>query len=106
MADLVIPIPNFISDGRDGMNGALREAYSRMGWSGAAGGSISSMGPIALASNDKGSVNPLTLAQVQPAVGLPIGSGGPPKTGVNQGNPFASSGPGGTKVVRKPTSIR
>jgi general secretion pathway protein D len=37
VGDLVIPIPNFAPSGREGINGAFREAYERMGFSGAAG---------------------------------------------------------------------
>jgi hypothetical protein len=86
VADLVIPIPNFSPDVREGINAAMREAYGRMGWSGAAGGSVSSMGPFGVAQNEgSGSINPTTLAQFQPAVGVPIGSGGPPRTGQSQG---------------------
>ncbi len=93
VADLVIPIPNFVPDGREGINAAMREAYGRMGWSGAAGGSVSSMGPFGVATNENsGSINPTTMAQFQPAVGVPIGTGGPPRTGVSQGNQFGAGG--------------
>ncbi len=100
VADLVIPIPNFVPDGREGINAALREAYSRMGFSGAAGGGFANSGPLAVLASEKGggtsnaAINPALLAQMH-AIGVPIGGGGPPQTGTPQGNPFGPGGMGG-----------
>ncbi|MCC7085345.1 MAG: general secretion pathway protein GspD [Pirellulales bacterium] len=96
VGDLVIPIPNFAPNGREGINAAFREAYDRqMGFAGATGGGFGANSPPYLASNQssKGHVNPNVLGQVAPGMGVvPIGSGGPPASGVPQNVPF---GPGG-----------
>ena len=80
VGDLVIPIPNFIPNGREGINGALREGFSRMGWAGAAGG-FGMPGPVTVAANEQGSsvntaINPSLYAQMQRlAFQSPGGSG-------------------------------
>src|SRR5262249_3867513 len=100
VADLVIPIPNFAPSGREGINGAFREAYDRMGWSGAAGGGgFGAAGPLTLASNDASggssfAANAGVLAQMQQRPGIPLLGSGQTSTGAQQNIPF---GPGGLK---------
>jgi general secretion pathway protein D len=100
VGDLVIPIPNFAPSGREGINGAFREAYERMGFSGAAGGAgLNGAGPITLATNEQGAgssfaANAGVLAQMQQRPGIPIFGSGSTSTGAQQNIPF---GPGGLK---------
>jgi len=100
VGDLVIPIPNFAPSGREGINGAFREAYERMGFSGAAGGpGLGGAGPITLATNEQGAgssfaANAGVLAQMQQRPGFPIFGSGSTSTGAQQNIPF---GPGGLK---------
>src|SRR5262245_15544823 len=97
VGDLVIPIPNFTSTGREGINGAFREAYDRMGWSGAAGGSFGAPAQLAVASNDQNSAfasNPAVLAQMGQRTPIPIIGSGQTSSGSPQSIPF---GPGGMK---------
>jgi general secretion pathway protein D len=100
VGDLVIPIPNFAPSGREGINGAFREAYERMGFSGAAGGAgLGGAGPITLATNEQGAgssfaANAGVLAQMQQRPGIPIFGSGSTSTGAQQNIPF---GPGGLK---------
>jgi general secretion pathway protein D len=89
VADLVIPIPNFSPDGRQGINAALDEGYRRIGYGGAAGGGAfgsNTMG--AMAGDPKGGMmNSSVQAQI-----LPVGTG-QVKAGAAQKNGYA--GPGG-----------
>lgn len=100
VGDLVIPIPNFAPSGREGINGAFREAYERMGFSGAAGGpGLGGAGPITLATNEQGAgssfaANAGVLAQMQQRPGFPIFGSGSTSSGAQQNIPF---GPGGLK---------
>ena len=93
VADLVIPIPNFVPGNHLGLQGQLSEAYNAMGYGGTA-----MNGPLAvLASKDgqggAGKINPQLLAQMPGAMGLGGLGGGPPAVG--SGNPILSGGPGG-----------
>jgi general secretion pathway protein D len=90
VADLVIPIPNFVPNGRMGLAGALGEAYNM------AGGGVGGMGGANmayLASQDgaqaTGMVNPAVMAQINQL--MPGGSG---SRGGGAGGP-TSMGPGG-----------
>lgn len=84
VADLVIPIPNFVPNSGMGLAGALRDAQGNLGM-GAYGG-FSGQNPSAVlasadGSNASGVINPAVLAQMQgnatrPAGGLPGMSGG------------------------------
>ncbi|HEX3999973.1 MAG TPA: hypothetical protein VHX65_15585 [Pirellulales bacterium] len=88
VADLVIPIPNFSPDGRQGINAALREGYDRIGYGGASGGAFGAGTMGALAGDPKGgNVSPGVQAQF-----LPVGTG-QVRSGSNQKNGYA--GPGG-----------
>jgi general secretion pathway protein D len=91
VADLVIPIPNFVPNGRMGLAGALGEAYNM------AGGGVGGMGGANmayLASQDgaqaTGMVNPAVMAQINQL--MPGGSGS--RGGGGAGGP-TSMGPGG-----------
>lgn len=94
VADLVIPIPNFVPGNQLGLQGQLNDAYSAMGYgSGGMGG-----GPLAvMASADgrggTGRINPQLLAQMPGGFGGMGGLGGPPAMG--SPNPIVSGGPGG-----------
>lgn len=88
VADLVIPIPNFSPDGRQGINAALKEGYERIGYGGANGGAFGSAPMGAMAGDPKGG---MMSSGVQAQV-LPIGSG-QVRSGAAQKNGYA--GPGG-----------
>jgi len=88
VADLVIPIPNFSPDGRQGINAALDEGYRRIGYGGAPGGAFGSNTMGAMAGDPKGGMmNSNVQAQI-----LPVGTG-QIKAGNAQKNGYA--GPGG-----------
>ena len=90
VADLVLPIPNFSSDGL-GITGALRDGYSQVALRnnlavqvGPAPGGIAA----ARAGSDA-AVDPSSLAQLQ------LGGGGPPVTGSTPSIPFGPPSIGG-----------
>ncbi len=90
VADLVIPIPNFVP-GKMGMRAALHDAYGDLGFGGMGSPWGANSGPLAvMASNDgranAGAINPAVLAQL----GNSSGGG---LTGL--GSPTGSFGPGG-----------
>jgi len=94
VADLVIPIPNFVPSNNIGMQSALRDAYGNLGTAGAGG--FSTVGPTAVmasqaGTNSHGVINPTVLAQMNQ---MNPGSGGPPQTGTPQ-NLGGFGGPGG-----------
>ena len=65
VADLVIPIPNFVPNGRDGLSGAIAQGYSISAGAGMGGGP----GPAFSAAHDSvpagsGNINPAVLAQM------------------------------------------
>ena len=96
VADLVIPIPNFGPNGREGINGALREAYGRLGYGGDPGGAFSGAAPVVAVASDTGAkssamLNPAVAAQMR-TLGIP--GTGQVQTGQPQPNQF---GPGGLK---------
>ncbi len=87
VADLVMPIPNFSSDGL-GITGALREGYNqaalRNSLSVQVGPPPAGVGPVAR--GGEAAINPASLAQVQSAGGPAMGSTpsipfGPPSAG-------------------------
>ncbi|HEY2881766.1 MAG TPA: hypothetical protein VGJ15_05020, partial [Pirellulales bacterium] len=96
VGDLVIRIPNFAPTGREGINGALREGFGRMGWGGAAGGgNLSGSGGMVMANDDSATntaLNPALLAQMQMKGGIPLTGSGEKFSGSPQG-----FGPGGMK---------
>ncbi len=95
VADLVIPIPNFVP-GKMGMRSALHDAYGDLGYGGMGSPWGGNSGALAvMASNDgranAGAINPAVLAQLGNS---PAGGGGGGLTGV--GNPMGGGfGPGG-----------
>jgi general secretion pathway protein D len=95
VADLVVPIPNFSSDGL-GITGALRDGYSRLSTrntlaveTGPAPAGING----ASTSPANAAVNPASLAQFQ--AGL---NNGPPATGSNPSIPFGPPTVGGSQA--------
>jgi general secretion pathway protein D len=84
VADLVIPIPNFIPNGRTGLPGALAEGYGMAGGAWGGMGGVNGVGTGYLASHDgsqaTGIIDPKVLAQINqmtPAMtGAQLGSGG------------------------------
>jgi general secretion pathway protein D len=94
VADLVVPIPNFSSDGL-GITGALRDGYARIPTRNAL--SVET-GPPPAGINGasttpaSGSLNPTALAQFQG------GMGGPPATGSMPSIPFGAPNVGGSQA--------
>ncbi len=92
VADLVIPIPNFVPNGRLGLSGSLADAMSQSMSAGGVPGFGASNLTSVVASHDgaggKGVVNPAVLAQMA-ASGT--AGGGP----INQPNGFSPGGMGG-----------
>jgi len=94
VADLVVPIPNFSSDGL-GITGALRDGYSRIPTRNAL--SVE-MGPPPAGINGasttptNASLNPTALAQFQG------GMGGPPASGAMPSIPFGAPNVGGSQA--------
>ncbi len=94
VADLVIPIPNFGPNGSEGISGALREAYGRLGYGGSA--PFAGAPPVTAVASDTGSqthamLNPAVAAQMR---NFAIPGTGQVQTGQPQPNQF---GPGGAK---------
>ena len=95
VADLVVPIPNFSSDGL-GITGALRDGYSRLSTRNTL---AVETGPVpagingASTSPANAAVNPASLAQFQ--AGL---NNGPPATGSNPSIPFGPPTVGGSQA--------
>lgn len=92
VADLVIPVPNFSSDGL-GITGALREGYSRVNLRNSL--SVQTGPPpsgITAAGDGEGSVNGSSLAQFQPLGGNASAAGSSPVI------PFGPQGGGGAQA--------
>lgn len=88
VADLVMPIPNFVPNGSVGLQGMINDAYAAMGYG---GGGLGVPGPIALASGRgprgaDGMPNQAIMAQQM--------SGSPMPGGMPSSSPL-SAGPGG-----------
>ncbi|HUG70043.1 MAG TPA: hypothetical protein VMM76_19995, partial [Pirellulaceae bacterium] len=86
VADLVIPIPNFIPGYNVGLPSAIREAHTALGY----GGSVQpvSMAPLTVASNDLhggGPTSASALAQMNSYGGLPQGSRSRPSQALGYG---------------------
>ena len=94
VADLVVPIPNFSSDGL-GITGALRDGYSRISSRNAL---TVETGPVPAGINGAGkspanaAVDPASLAQFQGMMN------GPPATGTNPSIPFGPPTVGGNQA--------
>jgi general secretion pathway protein D len=96
VADLVIPIPNFGPNGREGINGALWEAYNRLGWGEGSNGAFAGAPSVMAVASDTGAK---TNAMLNPAVAAQMRTLGIPGTGqVQTGQPQPNQfGPGGLK---------
>jgi general secretion pathway protein D len=88
VGDLVIPIPNFVPDGREGISAALEQGYRRAGYGGPVGGFANAGAPaVMIADNTRANTPVSTSVQAQwlnrpdspPATGVPqqIGFGAP-----------------------------
>lgn len=93
VGDLVIPIPNFVPDGREGINAALEHGYSRAGYGGSFGGfGVGGTANVVVADSRPGlPANPNIHAQMI----AHQGSNNPPATGVAQPIGFGPGGLGG-----------
>jgi general secretion pathway protein D len=95
VGDLIIPIPNFVPDGREGISAALEMGYRRAGY----GGSLSGFGLNGAPSVTIADAAGRPAAPVNPSVNAQFlrRPDMPPATGVPQQIPFgtASAGPGG-----------
>jgi general secretion pathway protein D len=92
VGDLIIPIPNFVPDGREGINAALQEGYRRAGYGGVSGFGVNGAPTVMVADAGKPAqpVNPAVNAQIINRPDMP------PATGVPQNIGFGpQSGPGG-----------
>jgi general secretion pathway protein D len=89
VADLVIPIPNFVPGSHFGLQGAIADAQSTQGYGLAGGGFTAPMAVMASKDGTGGSgmINPQMLAQIP---GAPNGALGPSAPGMPIG-----TGPGG-----------
>ena len=100
VADLVIPIPNFVPSSRMGLAGALHDAHGSMGLLGSAGGGVGGVSPIAAVASHDGSrsnavLDPRVMAQFNQATGA---SGQSMSGGYGQASAAGQStgaGPGG-----------
>ncbi len=89
VADLIIPIPNFVPDGREGINAALEQGFRRAGYGGSMGFGVGGAPTVVVADAGRPTtpVNPVAQAQFFDRPNTP------PATGVPQHIPFG--GPGG-----------
>ncbi len=96
VADLVIPIPNFVPNSRTGLSGAISEAYNMSG----GGMGMGSPGTAYLATQDgtpaSGVISPNVMAQMNQMMGP---NGSRPASGSPQSLPF---GPGGVGAGAQP----
>lgn len=91
VADLVIPIPNFVPNGQMGMGGALRDAYGNVGYGVRPG--LGSTQPLAVAASQDGGTSNATLDPSLMAQFSGGGAGGGATIGDGQSVGFG--GPGG-----------
>ena len=103
VADLVIPIPNFGPNGREGLKGAAlqNEATGRLGYGGNGSGGFAGSSPVMAVASESGKP---TNAMLNPAVAAQMRTLGVPGTGQVQTTalrsptrPIGLSGPGGLK---------
>jgi general secretion pathway protein D len=89
IGDLIIPIPNFVPDGREGISAALEQGYRRAGYGGGFGGFGATAAPSVMIAKDN------SASPVSPAVNAQFldRPNSPPATGVPQQINFG--GPGG-----------
>ena len=97
VADLVIPIPNFVPNGRMGLNGFLAEAYNLTGGAWGGMGGVNGVGNGYLASRDgspaTGVIDPKVLAQINEL--LPTNTGARLSSSTGQPAQFGPGGMGG-----------
>lgn len=97
VADLVIPIPNFVPNGRMGMQGALKDAYNTAGYGGGgAGGSVALQSPLAVVASRDGTPN----SAISPGVLANVPGISPGPAGAESQQP--TGGPGGLGGVPAP----
>jgi type II secretory pathway component GspD/PulD (secretin) len=96
VGDLVIRIPNFMPNGNEGLNGALKAGYNVGGGGAATGPGFGFANQIAVNESGGGNagLNPAVLAQIRDRNGFPMMGSGQTQTGTPQSIPF---GPGGLK---------
>lgn len=92
VADLVIPIPNFVPNGEMGMGGALRDAYGNVGYGVRPG--MGSTQPLAVAASQSGGTSNATL---DPSLMAQFSGGGAGGGGaaMGGGQSMGFGGPGG-----------
>ncbi len=91
--DLVIPIPNFVSDYNSGMGGALRAAYESIGAGLAAKTLVNPNSPAASLMAGNIDNNPAVLGQVVPGMPGGIGGVGGGMGGIGGLMPWNNNGP-------------
>lgn len=79
VADLVIPIPNFVASYDMGLPSAIREAYNAQGFGAAYQGGYSQAPLTVMANNQQGAVGGQTLAQLAASQMSPGGGGASPQ---------------------------
>jgi general secretion pathway protein D len=91
VADLIIPIPNFVPDGREGINAALEQGYRRAGYGGPIGFGVGGAPTVVVADAGRSAtpVNPVAQAQFFDR------PNSPPVSGVPQQINFGPGGLGG-----------
>ena len=85
VADLVIPIPNFMPSYNMGLPSAIREAYNAQGYGPSYQGGYSQAPLTVLANNQQGAVGGQTLAQIAASEMMPTGSSSPQPLGFGPG---------------------
>ena len=90
IGDLIIPIPNFVPDGREGISAALEQGYRRAGYGGSFSGFAATGAPSVVVADNSGSTTPVNPAVNAQWLDRP---NSPPATGVPQQINFG--GPGG-----------
>ncbi len=93
VADLVLPIPNFVPSYNMGLPGAIKAAYESQGITGSPAGTMGGTNPMSLFAQGEDLNSSSALAQVPNGFIPGLGSGGPPVSGQSQGN--MGFGPGG-----------
>jgi general secretion pathway protein D len=96
VADLVIPIPNFVPNGGMGISGALRDAHASLGVGGAMGGG----GAMPVLAQSNSASNALLDPKILGQFNLPNANGGGGMGGMNTGTQSGTNqpfgfGPGG-----------
>jgi len=93
VADLVLPIPNFVPSYNMGLPGAIKAAYESQGITGSPAGTMGGSNPMSLFAQNQDIDSSSALAQVPNGFIPGLSGGGPPVSGQPQGN--MGFGPGG-----------